>query len=197
MKEFAERIRDEITALSGVSYASVSGTRPFELSIEISEDSLRQYGLTLNQVAQVIRLWSVDIPGGTIRSDSGDIRLRAKGQAYTGQEFENILLLTQPDGTRIRLGDVATPRRPSELGETRGTGQVNDMMSCLDSKITTSSESSVSAAGGAGVLARPGPGRLPASGRGGPERRGAGLQNQLGRFDSDPSLQNKHLTIVY
>ena len=50
MKEFAERIRDEITALSGVSYASVSGTRPFELSIEISEDSLRQYGLTLNQV---------------------------------------------------------------------------------------------------------------------------------------------------
>ena len=110
MKEFAERIRDEITALNGVSYASVSGTRPFELSIEISEDSLRQYGLTLNQVAQVIRLWSVDIPGGTIRSDSGDIRLRAKGQAYTGQEFENILLLTQPDGTRIRLGDVATIR---------------------------------------------------------------------------------------
>ena len=81
MKEFAERIRDEITALNGVSYASVSGTRPFELSIEISEDSLRQYGLTLNQVAQVIRLWSVAIPGGTIRSDSGDIRLRAKGQA--------------------------------------------------------------------------------------------------------------------
>ncbi len=110
MKEFAERIRDEITALDGVSYASVAGTRPFELSIEISEDSLRQYGLTLNQVAQVIRLWSIDIPGGTIRSDSGDIRLRAKGQAYTGQEFENILLLTRPDGTRIRLGDVATIR---------------------------------------------------------------------------------------
>jgi multidrug efflux pump subunit AcrB len=107
MKELAEKIRDEITALPEVSYAQVAGARPFEIAVEISEDTLKQYGLTLGRVAEVIRAWSLDLPGGSIRSEAGDIRLRTKGQAYTGAEFENIVLLTQPDGTRVRLGDVA------------------------------------------------------------------------------------------
>ncbi|MDE0443373.1 MAG: efflux RND transporter permease subunit [Gammaproteobacteria bacterium] len=110
MKELADRLREEIVALPGVSFAQVFGARPFEISIEISEDTLRQYGLTLDRVAQVIRQWSIDLPGGSIRSEAGDIRLRATGQAYTGQEYEEIVLLTRPDGTRIRLGDVATIR---------------------------------------------------------------------------------------
>ena len=110
MKELADRLREEIVALPAVSYAQVFGARPFEISIEISESTLRQYGLTLDRVAQVIRQWSIDLPGGSIRSAAGDIRLRATGQAYTGQEYEEIVLLTRPDGTRIRLGDVASIR---------------------------------------------------------------------------------------
>jgi len=110
MKELADRLREEIVALPAVSYAQVFGSRPFEISIEISEDTLRQYGLTLDRVAQVIRQWSIDLPGGSIRSEAGDIRLRATGQAYTGQEYAEIVLLTRRDGTRIRLGDVASIR---------------------------------------------------------------------------------------
>jgi multidrug efflux pump subunit AcrB len=110
MKELTDRIADEVMALPEVTSAQVMGTRPFEVSVEIDEVTLREYGLTLSQVSQAIRAWSVDIPGGSIRSDSGDIRLRAKGQAYTGEEFENIILMTRPDGTRLRLGDVATVR---------------------------------------------------------------------------------------
>ncbi|MDE0061949.1 MAG: efflux RND transporter permease subunit [Gammaproteobacteria bacterium] len=108
MKNLAERIRDEITALDEVSYAEVRGSRPFEISVHIPEITLRQYGLTLDQVALAIRAWSVDLPGGSIRSDGGDIRLRTKGQAYTGEEFEQIVLISREDGTRIRLGDIAT-----------------------------------------------------------------------------------------
>ena len=108
MKNLAERIRDEITALDEVSYAEVRGSRPFEISVHIPEITLRQYGLTLDQVALAIRAWSVDLPGGSIRSDGGDIRLRTKGQAYTGEEFERIVLISREDGTRIRLGDIAT-----------------------------------------------------------------------------------------
>ncbi|MEM8768536.1 MAG: efflux RND transporter permease subunit, partial [Pseudomonadota bacterium] len=108
MKELTERIREEIVALPGISYAEVMGARPFEISVEVSEDTLRQYGLTLGEVAQIIRAWSLDLPGGAIRSEAGDIRLRTKGQAYTGAEFESIVLLTRPDGTRVTLGDVAT-----------------------------------------------------------------------------------------
>ncbi len=108
MKSLVEDIRDEITALPDVSTAEVWGSRPFEIAVEIPEMKLREYGLTLGQVAEVIRRWSVDLPGGSIRTDSGDIRLRALGQAYRGHEFERIVLLTNPDGTRVRLGDIAT-----------------------------------------------------------------------------------------
>ena len=108
MKSLAERLRDEIVALDEVSYAEVQGSRPFEISVHIPEITLRQYGLTLDQVARTINAWSVDLPGGSIRSDGGDIRLRTKGQAYTGEEFEQIVLLSREDGTRVRLGDIAT-----------------------------------------------------------------------------------------
>ena len=110
MKDLAEQIIDEVTALPGVSYAEIMGARPFEISVEISEETLRQYNLTLGQVAQAIRAWSLDLPGGSIRSESGDIRLRTKGQAYTGAEFEQIVLVTRPDGTRVTLADIATVR---------------------------------------------------------------------------------------
>ncbi len=108
MKSFAEDIRDEITALPEVSLAEVWGSRSFEIAVEIQEHTLREYGLTLAQVAEIIRRWSIDIPGGSIRTDSGNIRLAARGQAYTGEEFARIVLLTRPDGTRLRLGDIAT-----------------------------------------------------------------------------------------
>ena len=110
MKELAGDLRGEIAALPEVPLAEVTGSRPFEISIEVSEQTLRQYGLTLSQVAQTIRLWSIDLPGGSIQSEAGQIRLRTKGQAYTGAQFEQIVLLTQPDGTRVRLGDIATIR---------------------------------------------------------------------------------------
>lgn len=107
LKGLTETIRDEMLALPEVTYVQEMGTRPFEISIEISEQTLREYGLTLEQVSQVIRRWSIDLPGGAIRSDAGDIRLRTTGQAYTGEEYAEIVLLTRPDGTRVKLGDVA------------------------------------------------------------------------------------------
>lgn len=108
MKNLAERVRDELLALDKVSYAEIRGSRPFEMAVEIPETTLKQYGLTLDQVSLAIRAWSVDLPGGSIRSDGGDIRLRTKGQAYTGEEFEQIVLISRDDGTRVRLGDIAT-----------------------------------------------------------------------------------------
>ena len=82
MKYLADDIKDEITALPEVTYASILGGRDFEVAVEIPEDRLREYNLSLSEVAQIIRRWSADIPGGTIKSEAGSIRLRAMGQAY-------------------------------------------------------------------------------------------------------------------
>ena len=108
MKNYAEQIRDEILALPSVTKAEVRGARSFEISIEMEELQLRQYGLTLRNVADAIRQSSLDLPAGSIRSDSGDILLRTEGQAYFKQDFEKIVLITRSDGTRLMLGDIAT-----------------------------------------------------------------------------------------
>ena len=108
LKELTVSIRDEMLALPKVTFVQERGTRPFEIAVELPEQTLREYGLTLNEVSETIRKWSLDLPGGNIRSEAGDIRLRTNGQAYTGEEFADIVLMTQPDGTRLRLGEVAT-----------------------------------------------------------------------------------------
>lgn len=108
LKELAEQIRDDITLLPGVTQADVRNTRPYELSIEVSETSLRRHGLTFDEVARAVRLSSLDLPGGSIKTDAGEILLRTKGQAYTGEEFENLIVRTRADGTRLYVKDVAT-----------------------------------------------------------------------------------------
>jgi multidrug efflux pump subunit AcrB len=107
LKSVAEMIRDELTAISGISQVSLLSARPYEVSIEVSEEALRRHNLSFDMVASAVRRSSLDMPGGSIRTDGGEILLRAKGQAYRGDEFENLVLVTRPDGTRLLLGDVA------------------------------------------------------------------------------------------
>ena len=106
--ELSKQIRDEVTRLPGISQAEITGLRPYEIGVEVSEDSLQQYGLTLEQVAQIIRSSSKDIPAGKINSKLGEIRIRTLGQAYRQQDFERIIIISRDDGTRIRLEDIAT-----------------------------------------------------------------------------------------
>ncbi|MFT5102152.1 MAG: multidrug efflux pump subunit AcrB, partial [Planctomycetaceae bacterium] len=107
MKDLASTIQDEILSLPSVTKADIQGARPYEISIELEESRLRQYGLDLNDVAQAVRRSSLDLPAGSIRSDSGDILLRAEGQAYRKADFEKIVLISEMDGTRLTLGDIA------------------------------------------------------------------------------------------
>lgn len=110
LKEIGERVRDDIAELPGVSQVALLFTKPYEISIEVSEFTLRRYGLKLDSVAEAIRAASVDIPGGSIKTVEGEILLRTKGQAYIGEDFEDIVVLTRTDGTILTVGDIATIR---------------------------------------------------------------------------------------
>ena len=107
-KTFAQEIRNELMQLPEVSQVEYLGDRPYEISVEVSEQTLRKFGLTMSEISQAIRNSSVDLPGGTIKTEGGDIRLRTKGQVYTGGEFGQLVLRTFPDGTRLTLSDIAT-----------------------------------------------------------------------------------------
>lgn len=107
LKAIGQRVRDEITALPAITVAELVTARPYEISIEVSEDALRRHGLTFDDVAQAVRRTSLDLPGGSIKTAGGEVLLRTKGQAYRGNEFERLVLLSRADGTRLTLGDVA------------------------------------------------------------------------------------------
>ena len=108
LKEITHQIRDEMMALPSVSAVDIVGDRDYEIAIELSENTLREYGLTMGEVAAAIRSASLDMPGGSIKTEKGDILLRTKGQVYTGREFANIALRSYANGTRLLLGDIAT-----------------------------------------------------------------------------------------
>jgi multidrug efflux pump subunit AcrB len=108
LKRIGERVRDDLMALPDITRADLVAARPYEVSIEISEQALRRWGLTFNEVAGAIRRSSLDLPGGSIETSGGEILLRTQGQAYDGRDFERLPLLTLADGTRLTLADVAS-----------------------------------------------------------------------------------------
>lgn len=110
LKIVGEQVRDEISALPGITQVDLLSARPYEVAIEVSESALRQYNLTFSEVATAVRRSSIDLPGGSIRSAGGEILLRTKGQAYVGEDFERIVLRARPDGTHLLLRDVADIR---------------------------------------------------------------------------------------
>ena len=107
-KLIAQEVRNELLAMPEISKVDFYGDRAFEISVEVSEHDLRQYGLTMSEISEAIRASSVDLPGGTINTVGGDILLRTEGQVYTGVEYADLVLRTFPDGTRLTLGDIAT-----------------------------------------------------------------------------------------
>ena len=108
LKLLGEQVRDEIMDLPEITHAELVNARDYEISIEVSEEALRRHNLTFDFVAQRVRRFSLDLPGGSLKTETGDILLRTKGQAYVGQDFEKLPLLTKPDGTKLYLEDVAT-----------------------------------------------------------------------------------------
>jgi len=107
LKRLGQRVRDEIAALPGITDVEVVATRPYEVAIEVSEDALLRHDLTLEHVVRAVRRSSLDLPGGSVKTAGGEILIRTKGQAYRGGEFEGLVLLSRPDGSRLQLGDVA------------------------------------------------------------------------------------------
>jgi HAE1 family hydrophobic/amphiphilic exporter-1 len=90
-----------------ITQIDIVGVRDYEIAVEVSEEDLRRYGLSFDQVVSAVRSGSIDLPGGMIKTGQGEILIRSKGQLYTGKEFETLPLITLNDGTVVRLGQVA------------------------------------------------------------------------------------------
>jgi len=110
LREITYRIRDQVARLAGIDEVTVEGLREPEMAIEVSEHTLRKYNLTFDDVISAIRRSSINLSGGAIRTTGGDVAVRTSEQAYSAEDFAQIVLLRNPDGTRVLLGDVADVR---------------------------------------------------------------------------------------
>jgi multidrug efflux pump subunit AcrB len=107
IRQQAERVRDDLLRIPGITQLKLSGVRDYEIGIEVSSDKLRQYQLQLADVANAVKNSSLDLSAGNVKTRGGDILLRLKGQAYNRTQYENIVVASTTDGSLVRLKDIA------------------------------------------------------------------------------------------
>jgi len=110
LREMAEMVRDRLLMDPEISQVELSGIREYEISIEIPQNVLRTYGLTLNEVAAIVRRASVEVPGGAIRTEGGDVLVRVTERRDVGKEFAKIPVISTPEGTELLLEDIGVIR---------------------------------------------------------------------------------------
>ena len=108
LRNVAEDVRDRLLQDPGISQIDMEGSRGFELRVEVSPETLRAYGLTLAEVARIIRQTAVELPGGSVRTESGEILMRFKDRRDWAQEFADLPIRITESGEALRLGDIAT-----------------------------------------------------------------------------------------
>jgi len=107
LREAGEKIRDDLLQIEKVTSVDLSGSPPPEIAVEIPQDTLRQYNLTLSQVAERVRASARDVSGGSIITDSGEILLRVKERKEFGKELWEIPIVRSPAGGNLKLGEIA------------------------------------------------------------------------------------------
>lgn len=130
LRELADQIRDELLVQNAapaenflrelfkswivpagkpaISTVEIMGAKPYQISVEIQEDKLRQYGLTLEQVAAIVRDENLELPAGKIRSDSQEVLIRGDNKRRIGVEIAELEVLNRDTGDPVRLGEIAT-----------------------------------------------------------------------------------------
>ncbi len=110
LRELAEQVRDRLLQDPNVTQVDLEPARTFEVSIEVPQENLRAYNLTLQTVAERLRNASIELPGGSLRTGAGEILLRMKDRRDWAREFGEIPLITSADGTQLLVRDLATVR---------------------------------------------------------------------------------------
>lgn len=107
LKRSIRTIRDEIKTLPGMGDVQISGVRDYEISIDVRQEALQKHGLSLPAIAEVVRAWMAEVPGGTVRGVGGNIKVRTLGVAERADAIRQIVVRADADGRAVRLGEIA------------------------------------------------------------------------------------------
>ncbi len=108
LRDIAETVRDELLGKENITQVDIAGVRDLEISIEVAQEKLRAYHLTLEEVAQRVNAASVELAGGGVKTRSGEVLVRMKERKDYGREFSRIPIITGKDGSQTFLEDIAS-----------------------------------------------------------------------------------------
>ncbi|MDC0048656.1 efflux RND transporter permease subunit [Verrucomicrobia bacterium] len=106
LREITHRVRDDLLEIEGISQARTQGDRDYEIAIEANMSKLESYNVGFRELSDAIRRSSIDLPAGSINSESGNLVVRTRGQAYVKEDFEKIPIRAS-NGANVLLGEVA------------------------------------------------------------------------------------------
>lgn len=107
LRELAEAAKDRLLQEKDISQVELSGALDFEIAVEVSQQDLRKYGLTISDIASKIELSSLELPGGKIKTTNGEVLLRVSDRSDWASEFARIPIITTAGGSIIYLEDIA------------------------------------------------------------------------------------------
>ena len=138
LREVAEQVRDDLLQLPTVTQANLMGTRAYQIDVEISEAQLRSHGLSLSRVADIIRRENLELPGGLLKAESGNILLRGRHKRVTGNQISQIPLVTRADGVVLTVADLGIVK--DEFADTVSISRVDGKPGLVISVDKTSNE---------------------------------------------------------
>ena len=119
LKAYAEEVKDRMLRLGGIPKVTVKGFSDHQVRIELSDAVIRQYGISIADVAQAIQRQSLDLPAGTVKTGDQDVLVRFADERKTPNDFRDVVVVAASGGGQIRLGDIATITDQFELEEAK------------------------------------------------------------------------------
>ncbi len=144
LKQIGRQIENELRTIDGISQIDVTGYPDEEIEIAVSETQLLAYDLTFAEVAQAVTNANILVTGGNIKTVTEEYLIRANNRSYYGDELSNLILRADPDGTIIRLKDVAIVR--DRFSETPNSYYFNGELAITATVTSTNNEDLISAA---------------------------------------------------
>jgi multidrug efflux pump subunit AcrB len=138
LRTLAENVRERLIELPNVSQAQLLNVKPYQIDVEVGEDTLRKYGLTLSQVAMMIRKENLETPSGQLKSDGQEILLRGKNKRDFGDDIAKLPLIAQSNGVVLTVGDIGRVR--DEFDDVAAINEINGRPALVISIERTSNE---------------------------------------------------------
>ncbi len=108
LRDTAEMVRSTLEQDDYISLVGLSNVRDYQIHIEISQDNLRRYEISIPEIADIIRRTSIELGGGSLKTSAGEVLVRLTERRDFAVDFESIPIITNDNGSVVRLGDIAT-----------------------------------------------------------------------------------------